>query len=102
MLLCFVGKVCSPLWSTWEASVGEGKSGVEVARQVRAGQTFPQGRATNNRNDMIQSAPRSTGWLFFFCVVFDDLKPFVPPSVLLFTVSTCPQWFTGDVVVVVL
>ena len=32
----------------------------------------------------------------------DHLKLFVPSSVLLFTVSTCSQWFTGDVAVVVL
>ena len=45
---CFVGKVCGPLWLTWGAPMGEGKSGVNaktvntiVARQVRAGQTAP-------------------------------------------------------------
>ena len=27
---CFVGKVCGPLWSTWRAPLGEGKSGVKV------------------------------------------------------------------------
>ena len=48
MLLFSLGKVCGPLWSTWGASVGEGKSGVKVgilktkvACQVRTGQTFP-------------------------------------------------------------
>ena len=49
MLLCFAGKVCSPLWPTWEASLGEGKPGVEVgtvnpkvARQTCARQTLPK------------------------------------------------------------
>ena len=27
---CFVGKVCSAMWSTWGASPWEGKSGAEV------------------------------------------------------------------------
>ena len=27
---CFVGKVCGPLWSTWGAPLGEGKSGVKA------------------------------------------------------------------------
>ena len=26
----FVGKVCSPLWSTWGTPLGEGKSGVKA------------------------------------------------------------------------
>ena len=45
---CFVGKVCSQLWSTWGASLGEGKSGVivgkvdtKVAHRARAGQRLP-------------------------------------------------------------
>ena len=45
---CFVGKVCGPLWSTWGASLGEGKSGFKVgivdtnvACRVRAEQTPP-------------------------------------------------------------
>ena len=45
---CFIGKVCGPLWSTWGAPRGEGKSRVKVglvntkvARRARAGQTPP-------------------------------------------------------------
>ena len=44
----FVGKVCSPLWSTWGTPLGEGKSGVKagmvntkVARRLRTGHPPP-------------------------------------------------------------
>ena len=38
--MCFVGKVCGPLWSTWGAPMGVGKSGTEagiVNTKKRAG-----------------------------------------------------------------
>ena len=45
---CFVGRVCSPLWSTWGPFLGEGKSGIKVwivhtkvVRRACAAQTFP-------------------------------------------------------------
>ena len=27
---CFLGKVCGPLWLTWAAPMGEGKSGIKA------------------------------------------------------------------------
>ena len=51
-VLCIVGKVCSPLCSTWGATLGKGKSGIKVgiintkvARRARAGQTLPLWRS---------------------------------------------------------
>ena len=48
MWRALLGKVCGPLWSTWGAPLGEGKSGVKVgivntkvAYRACAGQTPP-------------------------------------------------------------
>ena len=56
--ICFAGKVCGPVQSIWGTSLGEDKFGArarilntKVARQARAGQTFPLGASSSRAGD---------------------------------------------------
>ena len=61
---CFVGKVCGPLWSTWGAPLGEGKSGVKVgiintkvARRAWAWQAPPHKQLRENEQHFLLLGP---------------------------------------------